>query len=156
MEYRVELDVYNGPLDLLLYLIKKDELAIYDIPIARITDSYMHYIGTLKAISAGGLDINIAGDFLVMAATLMEIKSAMLLPKPPAALGEEGFTRFVGREPPPEFGAAVADLGFGSRRVAIMSHQNLALFLANDGQLIDIHPLGLYGEAIGASPFQKI
>ncbi len=82
MEYRVELDVYNGPLDLLLFLIKKDELDIYDIPIARITDTYVQYIQMLREISKeNGLDINIAGDFLVMAATLMEIKSAMLLPK---------------------------------------------------------------------------
>ena len=83
MEYRVELEVYNGPLDLLLYLIKKDELDIYDIPIASITDSYMHYVGSLKELTADGLDINVAGDFLVMAATLMEIKSALLLPKAP-------------------------------------------------------------------------
>ena len=82
MEYRVELDVYNGPLDLLLFLIKKDELDIYDIPIARITDSYMQYVQMLREMSKeNGLDINVAGDFLVMAATLMEIKSAMLLPK---------------------------------------------------------------------------
>ena len=81
MEYRVELEVYNGPLDLLLYLIKRDELDIYDIPIARITDTYMHYVDMLKQMTADGLDINVAGDFLVMAATLMEIKSAMLLPK---------------------------------------------------------------------------
>ena len=85
MEYRVEIDVYNGPLDLLLYLIKRDELDIHDIPISQITDSYMHYVQMLKQMSThGGLDINVAGDFLVMAATLMEIKSAMLLPKPPA------------------------------------------------------------------------
>jgi len=84
MEYRVELDVYNGPLDLLLYLIKKDELDIYDIPIARITESYMQYVSVLKEMSGSGLDINVAGDFLVMAATLMEIKSAVLLPKAPA------------------------------------------------------------------------
>lgn len=84
MEYRVELDVYNGPLDLLLYLIKRDELDIYDIPIARITESYMQYVNMLKDISREhGLDINVVGDFMVMAATLMEIKSAMLLPKPP-------------------------------------------------------------------------
>ena len=81
MDYRVELDVYNGPLDLLLYLIKRDELDIYDIPIARITDSYMHYVGMLKELGEGDLDINLAGEFLVMAATLMEIKSAMLLPR---------------------------------------------------------------------------
>jgi len=84
MDYRVELDVYNGPLDLLLYLIKRDELDIYDIPIARITDSYIHYVNIMKEVgSPEGFDINLAGDFLVMAATLMEIKSAMLLPKPP-------------------------------------------------------------------------
>jgi segregation and condensation protein A len=89
VEYRVELDVYNGPLDLLLYLLKRDELDIYDIPIARITDSYVSYVQMLKELGKeGGFDINVAGDFLVMAATLMEIKSAMLLPKQP--LSEEG------------------------------------------------------------------
>jgi segregation and condensation protein A len=88
VEYRVELDIYNGPLDLLLYLIKRDELDIYDIPIARITDSYLGFLQQLKALSKEhGLDINVAGDFLVMAASLMEIKSAMLLPKPPADPG---------------------------------------------------------------------
>ncbi|HEY8668092.1 MAG TPA: segregation/condensation protein A [Tepidisphaeraceae bacterium] len=86
MEYRVELEVYNGPLDLLLYLIKRDELDIYDIPIARITDTYMGFIKLMRDMKeTDGFDINVAGDFLVMAATLMEIKSAMLLPKAPAA-----------------------------------------------------------------------
>jgi segregation and condensation protein A len=90
VEYRVELDVYNGPLDLLLYLIKRDELDIYDIPIARILDSYMVYIEMLKGLrQEQGLDINVAGDFLVMAATLMEIKSATLLPKPPPVAGQD-------------------------------------------------------------------
>jgi len=90
LEYRVQLDVYNGPLDLLLYLIKRDELDIYDIPLARITESYMQYVSMLKELSKEeGLDINVAGDFLVMAATLMEIKSAMLLPKAPATEGGE-------------------------------------------------------------------
>src|SRR5690348_10816781 len=84
MEYRVQLDVYNGPLDLLLYLIKRDELDIYDIPITRILDSYMQYVEMFKGFKQNaGLDINVAGEFLVMAATLMEIKSAMLLPRPP-------------------------------------------------------------------------
>lgn len=84
LEYRVELDVYNGPMDLLLYLLRRDELDICDIPIARITDSYVGYVNMLRQLSKEeGLDINVAGDFLVMAATLMEIKSAMLLPKPP-------------------------------------------------------------------------
>src|SRR5439155_3267772 len=89
-EYRVELDVYNGPMDLLLYLIKRDELDISDIPIARITESYMQYVTMLRAMSQeSGLDINVAGDFLVMAATLMEIKSAMLLPRQEISEGSE-------------------------------------------------------------------
>ena len=82
MEYRVELDVYNGPMDLLLYLIKRDELDIYDIPISQITRSYLDYVNMLHGMSDdSGLDINVAGEFLVMAATLMEIKSALLLPR---------------------------------------------------------------------------
>lgn len=90
MDYRVTLDVFNGPLDLLLYLIKRDELDILDIPIARITDSYIAYLESLRARSREhGLDINVAGEFLVMAATLMEIKSAMLLPRAPTSVGSD-------------------------------------------------------------------
>ena len=75
-DYRVNLDIFAGPLDLLLYLVRKEEVDIYDISIAKITDQYIRYIEMLKS-----LDIDLAGDFLVMAATLMQIKSAMLLPK---------------------------------------------------------------------------
>jgi len=75
-DYRVNLDIFAGPLDLLLYLVRKDEVDIYDISIAKITDQYIRYIEMLKS-----LDIDLAGNFLVMAATLMQIKSAMLLPK---------------------------------------------------------------------------
>ena len=75
-DYRVNLDIFAGPLDLLLYLVRKEEVDIYDIPISKITDQYLQYIEILK-----NLDIDLAGDFLVMAATLMQIKSAMLLPK---------------------------------------------------------------------------
>jgi segregation and condensation protein A len=75
-DYRVNLDIFAGPLDLLLYLVRKEEVDIYDIPIAKITNQYISYIELLKS-----LDIDLAGDFLVMAATLMQIKSAMLLPK---------------------------------------------------------------------------
>src|SRR3982751_432343 len=93
VDYRVELDIYNGPLDLLLYLLKRDELDIYDIPIARITDSYVGYLKNLRELqSEHGIDINLAGEFLVMAATLMEIKSAMLLPRQPSAPGAPGET----------------------------------------------------------------
>ena len=75
-EYRVNLDIFEGPLDLLLYLVRKEEVDIYDIPIAKITEQYIRYIEMLKS-----LDIDLAGDFLVMASTLIQIKSAMLLPK---------------------------------------------------------------------------
>lgn len=75
-DYRVNLEIFAGPLDLLLYLVRKEEVDIYDIPLAKITDQYIRYIEMLKQ-----LDIDLAGDFLVMAATLMQIKSAMLLPK---------------------------------------------------------------------------
>ncbi|MDZ4199395.1 MAG: segregation/condensation protein A [Kiritimatiellia bacterium] len=74
-EYKVSLEVYEGPLDLLLYLIRKDEIDIADIPIGRITGQYMQYLDLMRM-----LDLNIAGEFLVMAATLMMIKSRMLLP----------------------------------------------------------------------------
>lgn len=75
MGYKVKLEIFEGPLDLLLHLIKKDEIDIYDIPIAKITEQYLEYLEFMKL-----LDLNIAGEFLVMAATLMQIKSKMLLP----------------------------------------------------------------------------
>ena len=75
-DYRVNLDTFAGPLDLLLYLVRKEEVDIYDIPIAKVTDQYLRYIEMLQ-----NLDVDLAGDFLVMASTLMQIKSAMLLPK---------------------------------------------------------------------------
>ena len=74
-DYKISLDVFEGPLDLLLYLIRRDELDIYDIPIERITSQYLEYLQMMRM-----LDLNIAGEFLVMAATLMMIKSRMLLP----------------------------------------------------------------------------
>jgi len=83
MTYKVKLEVFEGPLDLLLYLIKKEEIDIYDIPIAKITDQYLEYLELMKL-----LDLNIAGEFLVMAATLIHIKSRMLLP-PDQLEGEE-------------------------------------------------------------------
>jgi segregation and condensation protein A len=82
-DYRVNLDIFAGPLDLLLYLVRKEEVDIYDIPIARITDQYIHYVELIKII-----DMDLAGSFIVMAATLMHIKSAMLLPKTETEGGE--------------------------------------------------------------------
>ena len=76
MTFTAKLEVFEGPLDLLLHLIKINEVGISDIPIATITDQYLEYLDLMRA-----LDINVAGDFLVMASTLMHIKSKMLLPK---------------------------------------------------------------------------
>ena len=74
-EYKVDLEVFEGPLDLLLYLIRREELDIYDIPIGRITAQYMEYLDLMRQ-----LNLDVAGEFVVMAATLMVIKSRMLLP----------------------------------------------------------------------------
>ena len=75
MDYEVRLEIFEGPLDLLLHLIHKNEVDIFDIPVALITDQYLEYLDLMKA-----LNINVAGDFLVMASTLIHIKSKMLLP----------------------------------------------------------------------------
>ena len=89
-EYKIDLEIYNGPLDLLLYLIRREEVDVYDIPIARITAQYMAYLDKLQK-----LDIGLAGDFLVMASTLMYIKSQMLLPRAEMVdMGEEEDPRF--------------------------------------------------------------
>ena len=81
--HAVKLEVFEGPLDLLLYLIKKDEIDIYDIPIALITEEFLGYLRLMKT-----LDLEIAGEYIVVAATLIRIKSSMLLPCNPE-LGEE-------------------------------------------------------------------
>src|SRR5207237_7610984 len=70
MDYQVNLEVFRGPLDLLLFLVKRHEVDIFDIPVARLTEQYLEYLGLIEMI-----DVEHAGDFLVMAATLMEIKS---------------------------------------------------------------------------------
>ena len=82
MSIEVKLQVFEGPLDLLLHLIDKNKVDIYDIPIAQITDQYMEYVNALKV-----RDLDTVSEFLVMAATLLDIKSRMLLP---AETDEEG------------------------------------------------------------------
>ena len=82
--YSVALDVFEGPLDLLLHLVKKHELSILDIPISFVTEKYLEYLDAMT-----GLDIDVAGEYLVMAATLCHIKSRELLPSP-EPLEEEG------------------------------------------------------------------
>jgi segregation and condensation protein A len=80
-EYRIKLQVFEGPLDLLLFLIRKNELDIYDIPIESVTRQYLEALRAMQQ-----LDLDVAGEFFVMAATLMEIKSRMLLPRGLAAV----------------------------------------------------------------------
>ena len=83
--YRIRLDQFEGPLDLLLHLIKQNEINIYDIPIALVTKQYLDYISLMKS-----LNLEVAGAFLVMAATLIHIKSRMLLPVETEEEEEEG------------------------------------------------------------------
>lgn len=91
-DYKVKLEVFEGPLDLLLYLIKRDEIDIYDIPIGHITRGYLEFLGLFQT-----LDLDIAGDFVVMAANLIYIKSRSLLPRdlqPPEEAAEEDDPRW--------------------------------------------------------------
>ncbi len=82
--YKIKLDHFEGPLDLLLFFIKRDELNIYDIPISRITGEFLEYVNLIKM-----LDLEVAGDFILMASTLMHIKVRMLLPREIDEKGEE-------------------------------------------------------------------
>jgi segregation and condensation protein A len=84
MNYKIKLQQFEGPLDLLLFFIKRDELDILDIPISRITKEFLEYINYLQE-----LDLEVAGDFIVMAAELMQIKVKMLLPREPGMEEEE-------------------------------------------------------------------
>jgi len=81
---KIRLDIFEGPLDLLLYLIKKSHLNVYDIPITNVVDQYIQFLDLMKL-----LDINLASEYLVMAATLISIKSKMLLPRLETEEGEE-------------------------------------------------------------------
>ena len=83
-QLKITMGDFEGPLDLLLYLIRQEQVNIYDIPIARITDEYLRYLNLMQE-----LDLTVAGDFLVMAAQLIEVKSRMLLPRDPRAEEEE-------------------------------------------------------------------
>jgi len=82
--YKIKLEQFEGPLDLLLFFIRRDELNIYDIPISRITKEFLEYVNLIKL-----LDLEIAGDFILMASTLMHIKVRMLLPREVDEKGEE-------------------------------------------------------------------
>jgi len=81
---KVKIDVFEGPLDLLLYLVKKNHIDIKDLPVAQITEQYLEYLEWMRS-----LDINVASEYLVLAATLIHIKSRMLLPQPQEAQQEQ-------------------------------------------------------------------
>ena len=83
-DYAIKLDIFEGPLDLLLYLIKKNEIDIYNIPVALVTEQYLQYLKMIKS-----LNLDLAGEYLVMASTLIHIKSKMLLPEPEEPEEEE-------------------------------------------------------------------
>src|SRR3990172_7514626 len=82
--YKIKLEQFEGPLDLLLFFIRRDELDIYDIPISKITKEFLEYVNLIKI-----LDLEVAGDFILMASTLMQIKARMLLPREVDEKGEE-------------------------------------------------------------------
>lgn len=84
MSYAIKLDIFEGPLDLLLYLIKKNEVDIYNIPIAVITEQYLNHLELMRS-----MNLDLAGEYLVLAATLLNIKSKMLLPPEETEEGEE-------------------------------------------------------------------
>src|ERR1044071_648796 len=88
MDYQIELETFRGPLDLLLFLVKRNEVDICDIPIARIAEQFSEYLTVLRVV-----DVEWAGDFLVMASTLMEIKSKLLLPRKEREEAEEADPR---------------------------------------------------------------
>lgn len=98
MSYRVKLNDFEGPLDLLLFFIKRDQLDIYDIPIARIAKEFLDYIHIMQL-----LDLEVVGDFIVMAATLMQIKVKMLLPH------EEGIEDLIEDDPRRELADRLAE-----------------------------------------------
>lgn len=93
MAYEIHLAAFDGPFDLLLHLIHKNEIDIYDIPIAEITAQYLDYLAQMEA-----LDLEIASEFLVMAATLLSIKARLLLPKPPPELLDEADEEYDPRQ----------------------------------------------------------
>lgn len=97
MEYKVKIDAFEGPLDLLLHLIRQLEIDIYDIPVATITEQYLEFVRQMHE-----LRLDVASEYLVMAATLIEMKSRMLLPKPKSADEAAGWDEDTWEEDPRE------------------------------------------------------
>ncbi|MEW6778000.1 MAG: segregation/condensation protein A, partial [Bdellovibrionota bacterium] len=137
--YRVELPMFDGPLDLLLYLIRKHKIDIYDIPISLITEKYLAYIDQMKE-----LDVDVASEFLVMAAELIHIKSRMLLPQieEPGEEGEDPRAELVRRlleyQAIKEAAVALADLDLLNRDVFVHPADRSLLPEPEDGGIKEI------------------
>src|SRR6266853_170398 len=126
-------DVYEGPLDLLLDLIRKQDIDIYDIPIARITEQYLAYVEKIRE-----LDVNVAADFIYMAAVLIHIKSKMLLPRDPSAKAEEledPRTELVDRLLEHEKFKSAAQMLLQKQQIedAVLSNPSLKEFMEDEG-----------------------
>ncbi|MFZ1081757.1 MAG: segregation/condensation protein A [Candidatus Kryptoniota bacterium] len=123
MSYRVKLNDFEGPLDLLLFFIKRDQLDIYDIPLARIAKEFLEYIHIMQL-----LDLEVVGDFIVMAATLMQIKVRMLLPH------EEGIEELIEDDPRRELADRLAEYARfkeGARNFGHLEEEGGKLFYRN-------------------------
>src|SRR3981189_3451783 len=126
-------DVYEGPLDLLLDLIRKQDIDIYDIPIARITAQYLTYVERMRE-----LDVNVAADFIYMAAVLIHIKSKMLLPRDPLAPAEEQYdprNELVNRLLEHEKYKSAAQMLLQKQQIedAVLSNPSMKEFMEDEG-----------------------
>ena len=112
--YRVKLDIFEGPLDLLLHLVKKNEVDLSDIPVATITDQYLAYLDLLQQ-----LDLDVAGEYLVMAATLLHLKSRLLLP------GDENPEEEEGEDPRAELARQLLEYQRFKEAAEMLAHRDL-------------------------------
>lgn len=114
MSYRVKLDIFEGPLDLLLHLVKKNEVDLSDIPVATITDQYIAYLNLLQQ-----LDLDVAGEYLVMAATLLHLKSRLLLP------GDEIIDEEEGEDPRAELARQLLEYQRFKEAAELLNHRDV-------------------------------
>ncbi len=143
--YKIHLENFEGPLDLLLHLIRREEMNIYDIPIARITEQYLEIIRDLSAI-----DIDRASEFLVMAATLLGIKSRMLLPKPPKVIVEELAPELEGDDPRAELVRQLVEYSQYKQAAGELKERETAMFRVYTRSLFVEEPEGP-GPLVGLS-----
>ncbi len=132
MDYQIQLDIFQGPLDLLLHLIEKDEIDIYNIPIALITEKYFEYLQTIQF-----LNLETVGDFLVMAATLMQIKAKMLLPSTPA---DADSANAFEEDPRWELAQKLIEykkIKEAARSLQILENEQLQVFTRSGGEFAD-------------------